>query len=269
VGFFALVADVSTQVADRQAVEASAQQALALASELHAANEQLTRTNVDLDTFIYTASHDLKAPIANIEGLLLLLRKQLPAEVGQAGLVPKVLGMMQGAIERFQLTIAQLTDLAKLQHAHAQPAEEVDLKAVVEDVRLDLTPRLEEAQGQLSIELNGCDTVSFAPQHLRSLLYNLLSNALKYRHPDRPPVVQFRCYHTPTTTVLEVQDNGLGLSATQQGKLFGMFRRLHDHVPGSGVGLYMVKRIVENAGGVVAVQSEEGVGSTFIVTLPT
>jgi len=68
--------------------------------------------------------------------------------------------------------------------------------------------------------------------------------------------------------VLEVQDNGLGLSAAQQGKLFGMFRRLHDHVPGSGVGLYMVKRIVENAGGVVAVQSEEGVGSTFIVTLP-
>jgi len=103
VGFFALVADVSAQVADRQAVEASAQQALALARELHAANEQLTRTNVDLDTFIYTASHDLKAPIANIEGLLLLLRKQLPTEVGQAGLVPKVLAMMQGAIERFQL----------------------------------------------------------------------------------------------------------------------------------------------------------------------
>ena len=268
VGFFALVADVSTQVADRQAVEASAQQALALASELHAANEQLTRTNVDLDTFIYTASHDLKAPIANIEGLLLLLRKQLPTEVGQAGLVPKVLGMMQGAIERFQLTIAQLTDLAKLQHAHAQPAEEVDLKAVVEDVRLDLAPRLEEAKGNLIIELNGCGTVSFAPQHLRSLLYNLLSNALKYRHPNRAPVVQLRCHHTPTTTVLEVQDNGLGLSAAQQSKLFSMFRRLHDHVPGSGVGLYMVKRIVENAGGVVAVQSEEGVGSTFIVTLP-
>jgi len=139
---------------------------------------------------------------------------------------------------------------------------------VIEDVRLDLTPRLEEAQGQLLVNLDGCETVSFAPQHLRSLLYNLLSNAIKYRHPTRPPLVQLRCHHTPTTTVLEVQDNGLGLSAEQQSKLFSMFRRLHDHVPGSGVGLYMVKRIVENAGGVVAVQSEAGVGSTFIVTLP-
>jgi PAS domain S-box-containing protein len=268
VGFFALIADVTAQVEARQAAEASAQQAVALATELHAANEQLTRTNVDLDTFIYTASHDLKAPIANIEGLLLLLRKQLPAEVRQAGLVPRVLAMMQGAVERFQLTIAQLTDLAKLQHAHTQPAEEVDLRAVVEAVRLDLLPLLDETQAQLTIDLDGCAVVSFAPQHLRSLLYNLLSNAIKYRHPARRPQVQLRGYRTPATTVLEVQDNGLGLTPDQQSKLFHMFQRLHDHVPGSGVGLFMVKRIVENAGGLISVQSEAGVGTTFLVTLP-
>jgi signal transduction histidine kinase len=261
--------DVTEQVSARQAVVESAQQAQALAHNLLIANEQLTRTNTDLDNFIYTASHDLKAPIANIEGLLLLLRKQLPTEVRQAGLVPQVLTMMQGAIERFQLTIAQLTDLAKLQHAYTQPAEEVNLPSVVEDVRLDLAPLLEETHAELVTELDSCATVSFAPQHLRSLIYNLLSNALKYRHPDRLPLVQLRCHHNGTASVLQVQDNGLGLSADQQRKLFTMFSRLHDHVDGSGVGLYMVKRMIENAGGTIAVQSEVGVGSTFTVTFPT
>jgi signal transduction histidine kinase len=239
-----------------------------LAHSLRAANEQLRRTNVDLDNFIYTASHDLKAPIANIEGLLLLLREQLPPEARQAGLVPRVLGMMQGAVERFQLTIAQLTDLAKLQQAHTQPAEEVNLPALVEAVRLDLAEPLAEARAELHINLDSCRTISFAPQHLRSIIYNLLTNAIKYRHPSRPLVVGLRCHALPDATVLEVQDNGLGLTAEQQGKLFGMFRRLHNHVPGSGMGLYMVKRIVENAGGTITVQSQPDQGSTFSVSLP-
>jgi signal transduction histidine kinase len=260
--------DVTEQVSARQAVLASAQQAQDSAHNLLVANEQLTRTNTDLDNFIYTASHDLKAPIANIEGLLLLLRKQLPTEVRQTGLVPRVLTMMQGAIERFQLTIAQLTDLAKLQHAYTQPVEEVDLATVVEAVRLDLAPLLEEAEAKLVVDLSGCAKVSFAPQHLRSLIYNLLSNAIKYRHPTRPAVVQLRCYYQGPTAVLEVQDNGLGLTPDQQRKLFTMFRRMHDHVAGSGVGLYMVKRMVENAGGTITVQSEPDIGSTFIVTFP-
>ena len=196
-GIWVFANDVTEQVRTRQAVQASAQQALNLAQDLRATNEQLRRTNVDLDNFIYTASHDLKAPIANIEGLLLLLREQLPAEARQAGLVPRVLTMMQGAVERFQLTIAQLTDVAKLQQAHTQPAEEVNLAALTEDVRLDLAPLLEEARAELRINLDSCATLSFAPQHLRSILYNLLTNAIKYRHPSRPLAVALRCHAQP------------------------------------------------------------------------
>jgi signal transduction histidine kinase len=267
-GIWVFANDVTEQTHTQRAVRESAHQALDLAHSLRAANEQLRRTNVDLDNFIYTASHDLKAPIANIEGLLLLLREQLPPEARQAGLVPRVLGMMQGAVERFQLTIAQLTDLAKLQQAHTQPAEEVNLPALVEAVRLDLAEPLAEARAELHINLDSCRTISFAPQHLRSIIYNLLTNAIKYRHPSRPLVVGLRCHALPDATVLEVQDNGLGLTAEQQGKLFGMFRRLHNHVPGSGMGLYMVKRIVENAGGTITVQSQPDQGSTFSVSLP-
>ena len=105
------------------------QQTEALNAELSATNQQLTRTNADHDTFLDTASHDLKAPITNLEGLLTALNKRLPEA---APPVPHLLQLMQGAVERFQHTIAQLTDLTRLQQAQQQPAESVDLAALIE-----------------------------------------------------------------------------------------------------------------------------------------
>jgi PAS domain S-box-containing protein len=267
-GVAAVATEVSEQVAARQQVAQANEQLHASNAELDATNQRLMRTNADLDNFIYTASHDLKAPITNIEGLLTALQEQLPPEVRQAEQVQQLLHMMSGAVERFQKTIAHLTDISRLQQAHAQLAEEMNLAEVVEDVRLDLAPELAATQASLEIDVASCPTVSFSPKNLRSIVYNLLSNALKYRAPDRPPVVQLRCHSSQQQVVLEVQDNGLGLDEAQQAQLFMMFQRLHSHVEGSGVGLYMVKKIVENAGGTIAVRSETGVGSTFVVTLP-
>jgi signal transduction histidine kinase len=261
-GVRAFAHDVTGQVRARQQLQ-EANQALI------ESNRQLTRTNTDLDTFIYTASHDLRTPIANIEGLLAVLRRQLPATALQTGLVEPMLDRMQGAVERFQLTIAQLTDVAKLQQVHDQAAETVDLAALVEDLRLDLAPDLAIPGASLRVAVAAWPRVSFAPKNLRSIVYNLLSNAFKYRHPARPPVVELRCYDKGGVVVLEVQDNGLGLTPDQQAQLFGLFRRLHDHVAGTGIGLYMVKRLVENAGGTIFVQSQIGEGTTFTLTLPS
>jgi signal transduction histidine kinase len=93
----------------------------------------------------------------------------------------------------------------------------------------------------------------------------LVSNALKYSHLGRKPLVRIWSHEETEHVVLSVQDNGLGLDAGQQAELFTMFRRLHTHVEGTGIGLYMVKRSVENAGGKVQVTSELGAGSTFSV----
>jgi sigma-B regulation protein RsbU (phosphoserine phosphatase) len=230
-------------------------------------NQLLTRTNADLDTFIYTASHDLRAPITNIEGLLALLGNELPAEVQQVPEVAHILALMKTSVDRFTTTIHQLTDLTQLQQSQAAPAEAVDLAALLDAICLDLAPQL-PAAAQLTRAVDQCPHLFFAPKHLRSILYNLLSNGIKYCYPGRPPVVQVRCSRVGGQVLLEVQDNGLGLNAAQQGQLFGLFQRLHNHVEGSGIGLYMVKRIVENAGGTITVQSQPDVGSTFTVTLP-
>ncbi len=261
-GVVCVATDVSEQVRARQ-------RTLDLNHELSAANQQLVRTNADLDTFIYTASHDLKAPITNIEGLLTALSETLPEDARQAEPVPYLFELLQGAVVRFQLTIAQLSDIAKLQQAQQQPPEAVNLVALIEAVRLDLAPLLICTGAQLTVDVAQSPMVRFSPKNLRSIVYNLLSNAIKYHHPDRIPVVRLRCGLGPGDTVtLQVEDNGLGLSEKQQSKLFGMFQRLHTHVEGSGIGLYMVKKIVENAGGTIAVESELGVGTTFTVMMP-
>ncbi|MGI4741613.1 MAG: PAS domain-containing sensor histidine kinase [Janthinobacterium lividum] len=268
-GIYNLLSDVTELVEARHTAEASTQQALALAETLGQTNQQLTRTNIDLDNFIYTASHDLRAPITNIEGLVLALREQLRAVATTPdAVVPQLLDMMQGAVERFQTTIAQLTDIARLQQAHDLPIEQVAVAEVVEAVRLDLASLLTQANAQLTVELAPNLRVSFAPKNLRSVVYNLLSNAIKYHHSDRRPVIHLRAERREQDIMLTVQDNGLGLDAQQQGQLFGLFRRLHTHVEGTGVGLYMVKRMVENAGGTITVQSQPAVGTIFCIHLP-
>jgi len=238
--------------------------------QLQRSNEQLTRTNIDLDNFIYTASHDLKSPITNIEGLLYELQAQLPPATQQAAGVAPLLAMMQESVTRFQRTIGHLSDLTKLQKEHEEFLTEVELQPVIEDVRQDLQPLLKAAGAQLEVEVDACPRVLFSVKNLRSVVYNLLSNALKYRHPGRPPRVRIFCHpdRAGKCLVLCVQDNGLGIKASRYPELFTMFRRLHNHVEGSGIGLYMVKRIVENVGGRIEVDSELDVGTTFSVYLP-
>ena len=131
-------------------------------------------------------------------------------------------------------------------------------------MQLDLAPQIQASGASVCVEVGDCPLISFSEKNLRSVVYNLFSNALKYRHPARTPTVHLRCRAEGRYAVLSVQDNGLGLNLTQDtGKLFALFQRLHDHVEGTGIGLYMVKKIVENAGGRVEVESQQGVGSTF------
>ncbi|GAA4383984.1 hypothetical protein GCM10023186_25700 [Hymenobacter koreensis] len=267
-GFYTLVTDITEQVEARQYVAETNEQLRRSNAELDALNQQLSHTNIDLDNFIYSASHDLKAPITNIEGLLDVLERQLPDSVLNDPEVAPVLTMMQDSVDRFKRTIDYLSDVTKLQKEHEQLPIDIRLADVIDDVCQDLQPLIAETGAQVEVDVSRCPSVSFSLRNLRSVVYNLLSNALKYRHPNRAPLVRIYCREEGQYTVLSVQDNGLGLEPHQHAQLFTMFRRLHSHVEGSGVGLYMVKRSVENAGGKVSVESELGAGSVFSVYFP-
>jgi PAS domain S-box-containing protein len=233
-------------------------------TDLKEANERLTRANADLDNFIYTASHDLKTPITNIEGLLTMLGRELPP-AARVGHVDKVLALMDHSVERFRRTLRELTDVVSLQQDYHEEAGLVSLPAVLDEVCLDLDPLLRDTNAQVSRELLACSHIRFPAKNLRSVVYNLLSNALKYRAPGRPLVVELACHATRLHHVLVVRDNGLGFEPARAEHLFGLFQRLHGHVEGSGVGLYLVRRMLENAGGRIEATGEVGVGATFTV----
>ncbi|WP_192820398.1 chemotaxis protein CheB [Rufibacter sp. LB8] len=235
--------------------------------KLEETNAHLMRVIEDLDNFVYTASHDLKAPIHNIEALLRELQIELPKKEFEQVDVKQIMAMMQGAVERFKKTISNLTEITKLQNENRTETSVVDLQELVEEVVLDLDPLVREADAQLEIEVSGCPEVSFSEKNLRSIIYNLLSNAIKYRSRERQPLVQVSCHREGSYAVLTVTDNGLGMNPEQEEQLFSMFKRFHDHVEGSGIGLYMVKKIVHNAGGELEVTTKLGEGSSFKIYL--
>jgi PAS domain S-box-containing protein len=228
-------------------------------------NAQLLRINNDLDNFVYTASHDLKAPISNIEGLLQALLRNLSPETLASEKVTRISALMQDSVERFKKTIANLTEVVKLQKESSSEFVPVNLAEVVEEVRLDLEQLIQSSGAQLLVDVEDCTTILFSQKNLRSVVYNLLSNAIKYRSPERVPQVEIRCQSTPQFHVLSVQDNGLGMEQQRISQLFTMFKRFHAHVEGTGIGLYMIKKMIDNAGGRIEVESQAGEGTTFRV----
>ncbi|TGD77563.1 sensor histidine kinase [Hymenobacter wooponensis] len=169
--------EVTAQVQAREQVQV-------LNQELDQANRHLTRVNADLDSFVYMAAHDLKGPINNLEGLVQALGEALPTPPPSDAAA--LLEMMQGAVARFQRTLVQLNDVLQLHQAYEPTAPPIELAAVVEDLRQDLLPALQQTGGVLEVDAAACPLVAMPAKSLRSLLYNLLSNAIKYRYPDRP-----------------------------------------------------------------------------------
>lgn len=251
VGFYALISDISSI---KQYQEALLTQ-----------NNQLTRINTDLDNFVYTASHDLKSPVGNLEGLLLVLNKTIQPKLDERE--QKIFGMMAGSITKLKNTISALIDVTKVAKNVEDATETVSIPEVVQDVKADLVNLIEEFQPNFS-EDYAVEQIQSVRINVRSIMYNLLSNAIKYRSPDRPLYIALRTYVEAGFVVISLQDNGLGMQPEQLEKLFTMFKRMHTHVEGTGIGLYILKRIVENTGGRVVAESQLDRGSTFKVYLP-
>ncbi|WP_161887890.1 chemotaxis protein CheB [Pontibacter russatus] len=232
--------------------------------KLQRTNEHLLRVNADLDTFVYTASHDLKAPVANIEGLVLLLEDQIE----EAGPLPgtptePLFDMVKGSISRFKNVIKDLTDIAKVQRDVDGKAEPVLFEEVLGNVKLNIQDHIKSSGASLDVNFEEAPRISFSRKNLYSILYNLVLNAINYRSPERPPHIRIQTKREGKQIVLTVQDNGLGMSEDNLSKIFTLFKRFHSHVDGTGMGLYIVKRIMDNSGGRIKVESEEGKGTTF------
>ncbi len=233
--------------------------------DLKKKNQDLLKLNVDLDNFIYTASHDLKSPAVNLEGLVMLLKKDMEPHLdGQSA---ALFEMIENSIHKLYKTINDLTEISKAQRNLEGDMEEVSIKEVLDEVKHDFQKIVIESGAKLEEYLK-VNTIHFNRSNLRSIIFNLLSNAFKYRSPERSLIISISSFNDDDHIIFCVEDNGLGIAKHLQPKLFTMFKRLHTHIEGTGIGLYIIKRIVENNGGRIHVDSDVNKGSRFKISLP-
>ncbi|MCC2546579.1 PAS domain-containing protein [Hymenobacter sp. BT175] len=236
--------------------------------ELGQANEELTRMNQDLDNFVYTASHDLKQPVNNMAGVFEELKRTATFHDPEAA---RLVRMFEEALSQIHSTIQGLAEVVQAGRRTEQlRAESVALLPLTQGIIQSMHSQVAATRAEFELDFDAVPVVYFARLGLQSVLYNLLSNALKYAQPGRTPRVRVATQRDGQgEVVLLVQDNGLGLDMSRYGsELFQMFRRFHDHVNGSGLGLYLVNRIVQQAGGHIDVESTLGEGTTFRIHLP-
>ncbi|GGG03507.1 sensor histidine kinase [Pontibacter amylolyticus] len=263
IGFTKITGDRTVQKELRDKLAARQQ------SALEHKNTELERINLDLDTFIYTASHDLRSPIMNIEGLMDILKRELEASDALNSTTEEILQYVVDSVNRFKRTIADLTEISRMQKGFSESAssEVINIKEVYDEIMADMNSpaRLKDCFIHTDLQVY---QLTFSRKNFRSILYNLISNAIKFQSPDRDCLITLSTRLEEPWVVLSMKDNGLGINVRQQTQLFTMFKRFHDHVEGTGIGLYMVKRILENAGGKIEVESEEDAGTEFRLYFP-
>jgi signal transduction histidine kinase len=251
----------------RQELHEKNAQLSAANQEIGARNRLLARTNQDLDNFVYAASHDLRQPLDNLRGLFDELRRTATFQDPDEAVV---LRLLEDSLHSLSTTITDLAAVVQEQRSPGeQAAEQVALASLVADVVKALRPQLVATEAQVDTDFADLPALRYVRSNLRTILINLLGNALKYRHSGRTPHIQVRTYKTDGCPVLEVRDNGLGMNLDRHGaELFQLFRRFHPQAgEGTGVGLFLVNRLVQSEGGHITVESEEGQGTVFRVFL--
>ena len=210
-----------------------------------------------------TISHDIKTPLTSL-GLTVEMLKKLP-EKGMERF-PLLLEKIENGFVKITSIIVDLTNTRDTEHHYKAAEELLDIEQILEDVRLTLAPQIIESKAIIKWEVSHSEVV-FIRRKLRSVLYNLINNSIKYRNPDLAPQIKIKTFLEDDYFVVTVSDNGTGIAEENLDKIFKKYERISKTVEGSGVGLHLVKEIVNLSGGKIEVQSKLGKGSIFKVYL--
>lgn len=248
------VLGVAVDVSERKAFERSLERRTA----------ELERSNAELEQFAYAASHDLQAPLRAVVSFLQLLEEEAGDRLGPRG--SEYLATAVDGGRRMQTLIEALLAYARV--GHGRPAfTSIDVEALLSDVVADLAATVEEAEARITWD--ELPRLEWAREWLRLVFQNLLENALRFRN-DVPARIHVSCRREGEAWRFSVSDNGIGIDPAHHAQVFDVFRRLHprDRYPGTGIGLAVVKKLVEAGGGRVGVESEAGKGAVFSFTVP-
>lgn len=232
--------------------------------QLEQQNQELTKVNQELDRFVYSTSHDLRAPLVSLAGLITVARMaDSEPERNQ------YLDLMEKSINKLDGFIKDIIHYSRNARTQLRP-EPIDFASLLEGC-LDNLRYLEGAE-RMQIEQRfdlGAAPFVCDPTRLEVILNNLISNSIRYRDDDKdPPRLQLAVRANEQQAAIEVRDNGQGIDPAVRDKIFDMFYRGNHRSQGSGIGLYIVRETLNRLGGDIEVQSEVGQGTTFTVILP-
>jgi PAS domain S-box-containing protein len=235
--------------------------------ELRAYAHRLARSNEELQRFAYVASHDLQEPLRSIVSFSQLLERRYRGKLDAEA--DEFIGFIVEGGNRMQQLIQDLLKLSRV-GTRARPLERTDAGTIIADALRLLEAAIREAGATVVVD-DDLPPVMADPDQLAQVFSNLVGNAIKYRRPEVPLEIRISAERTDGMAEFAVTDNGIGIEPEYFDRIFEMFRRLHTHdrYEGTGIGLAIVKRIVERHGGTVRVESVPGEGSTFFFTLPT
>ena len=231
--------------------------------QLKAQNIELEKVNHELDQFVYSASHNLRAPLLSVKGLLGLIED----EEMEAPARKRFIDEIYKSIQRLDATIKDIIDYSKNARLELLPTP-IDLEQLVRNTHEDL--KFYEGT-TVSLELSILQSSAFFTdeRRLKSIVHNIMSNSVKYSDPNKENCkLQVKVNVTPETCTLVFTDSGKGISEDNQRRVFDMFYRGTTERSGSGLGLYIVKEMTERIGGSIELKSELGSGTTLTLTLP-
>ncbi len=236
--------------------------------EVKIKNQKLLALNESLDSFVYRVSHDLKAPVINVKNMITMLKEH--TEDDQDSLVPRIIENLELSSNRLDLTITDLLELSKI-----EKVDEIRDQIWIKDVFQSILPEYQDELDGIGakVELSFMDNGTYSSfSEMASVLQNLLTNSIKYRRKDVPLVIKLSTYDKTGMMGIDYRDNGQGINLKQfEEKLFSMFQRFtsDQSISGTGVGMYIIKRLIDKNNGKVKLESEPNKGLIYLITLPS
>lgn len=230
--------------------------------ELEESNKLITEQNSRLLNFAYIVSHNLRSHSSNLTSMVNLW--DISDQEERNTLVANVKTISNGLNQ----TIDYLSEVVSINARTNAIIKKVKISDHLKHVLETLSTNIKESKAEIIINITDCDEIEYVSAYLESLLLNFISNAIKYRHPNRNPVVEINTAYKNDKPVITIKDNGLGIDLEKHGdKLFGMYKTFHDNANAKGIGLFMTKNQIESLGGTIDTESEINVGTTFTIYL--
>lgn len=225
--------------------------------------QELTRNNKDLKQFSYITSHNFRAPLSNLTGLLNLL-DDVPIENEE---LQEILNGFKRSTHLLNETIDDLVKVVIIKDNPSIQKEDVSVKEIFENVFFQLNNQINSYKPTIKIDIEEDLHISINKAYLESIVLNLMSNSLKYRSLTKTPKVSITAFKKENLITLSVKDNGIGIDLNKNNdKIFGLYQRFHNYPDSKGLGLYLVKSQVEAMGGNIEVESKVNVGTQFTLT---